>query len=549
MAVVRSGETELTGLRAAGAEQPRRPPSVDVLGGDRVLDGIGEPLVALDGEWRVSHWNAGAERLTGRSRASVLGRDLRTVDGTFVDGELGAACRDAIRRREPRELCGWRVPGADAIAGPVRLHDVRITPLDDGGLVILFVAVGDRGRHDRELIERSSENEALRRLASQMAAVPDSAALLRLLCESAREQAGATGTSVLRVSDGEGHFVGASGCLEQVLGRRMPMAGSLSERFVRSPAAESIATPAYHSGSSAFNDLAESLGIGPMLVMPLRCHGQLLGVLSVARPRGAAPFTERDRAKVHVIADHASLVLWKSDLLEQTQAANEAKAKFLASVSHELRTPLAALAGYGELLGDQVLGTLSESQLDAVERMRGVTNQLTLMIDEILAFTALDGGRERVSLRPASPEDLLAAAAGAVENMALRKGLRFRLEIEPSAPAILTDPDKTRQILVQLAGNAVKFTDRGEVVLALRHSREEVRFEVRDTGIGIAREAFDALFLPFSQLDGGLTRRHGGTGLGLYIARRLAEMLCGRIDLESEPGKGSTFTLVLPAGS
>jgi signal transduction histidine kinase len=112
-----------------------------------------------------------------------------------------------------------------------------------------------------------------------------------------------------------------------------------------------------------------------------------------------------------------------------------------------------------------------------------------------------------------------------------------------------SDVDKVRQILVNLAGNAVKFTDAGEVRLELEQNGPEVRYTIRDTGIGIAREDLERLFKPFAQLDAGLTRRHGGTGLGLYISRGLAQLLGGRIEVESEPKKGSVFTLVLPADS
>jgi signal transduction histidine kinase len=234
-------------------------------------------------------------------------------------------------------------------------------------------------------------------------------------------------------------------------------------------------------------------------------------------------------------------------LLEQAQAADRAKSRFLATVSHELRTPLTALAGYEELLVDQVIGPLSDSQLDVLERMRSVTQHLASVIEELLAFSSLDEGRETVRPTDFLAADLVRATVAVVEPLARQKHLSFRVSIPDEPIRMTSDVDKVRQILVNLAGNAVKFTDQGEVRLELGRRDSDVRFVVRDTGMGIPRRDLDRLFRPFAQLDTGLTRRHGGTGLGLYISRSLAELLGGRIAVESEVGKGSAFSLILPA--
>jgi len=151
-------------------------------------------------------------------------------------------------------------------------------------------------------------------------------------------------------------------------------------------------------------------------------------------------------------------------------------------------------------------------------------------------------------VRPATvaADELVWATAAVVEPLARQKEIAFEAAAPSPAPALVTDVDKVRQILVNLAGNAVKFTDRGSVRLGVENGQGTVRFTVRDTGIGIAPEDRARLFQPFSQVDAGLTRRHGGTGLGLYISQRLARLLGGRIDVESTPGRGSTFTLTLP---
>jgi signal transduction histidine kinase len=231
---------------------------------------------------------------------------------------------------------------------------------------------------------------------------------------------------------------------------------------------------------------------------------------------------------------------------EQAEAATRAKSEFLANMSHELRTPLTALAGYGELLADQVIGPMSEPQLDILERMRSVTNHLSAMIEEILAFTSLEEGRETVRPSEFLAEDLVRSALAVVEPMAEQKRIALSARLGSGSVRMSSDIDKARQILVNLLGNAIKFTDRGTVTIKLSKASTSVRLEVRDTGIGIPGDELPRLFRPFAQVDTGLTRRHGGTGLGLYISRRLATLLGGHIEVSSEPGAGSTFSVVLP---
>ena len=194
-----------------------------------------------------------------------------------------------------------------------------------------------------------------------------------------------------------------------------------------------------------------------------------------------------------------------------------------------------------------MLGPLSDQQREVLERMRHVTEHLTSMIEEVLAYTSLETGVEQVrTTDDFLAADLLFAAASIVQPLCDRKGIALVVQSAAKPIRMTTDIDKARQILVCLATNAVKFTEHGEVRLALLDTDSDVHFTVSDTGIGIASPDLKRLFRPFSQLDGGLTRKHGGTGLGLYISHKLASLLRGRIDVESVAGKGSTFTLKLP---
>jgi signal transduction histidine kinase len=457
-------------------------------------------------------------------------------------------------------LRGLRADGATrhfdlelSVGDTIERFGVRATCTDDG-LLVIEVSESEPARVG-ETAEEHAENESLRRLAREMAAVADSSALLELLCGAAGEQCDATGAAVLRGSGAEGEVVAAAGVMSLGMECRFPLHGSVAQEALHSRGVVSVEN--FTAAQRPLARIVPELRIGPMLAAPLIAHDRLLGVLTVVRGERAAAFSAREAQRLRVIADHAALAMWKAELLEQTRAADRAKGRFLATISHELRTPLTALTGYEELLADEVMGPLSEPQTDVLERMRSVTHHLTVMIEEVLAFSSIEVGREVVRPTEFLADDLVRAAAAIAEPLARQKRLQLTLVPAPAPIRLTSDVDKVRQIIVNLAGNAVKFTDHGEVRIGWSELfvprgdevelRREVSFRVTDTGPGIAPEDAPRLFRPFLQLDAGLTRRHGGTGLGLYISQRLAQLLGGRIEVESELGVGSTFTLTLPA--
>ncbi len=430
--------------------------------------------------------------------------------------------------------------GADGVLRRVVLHDALRLELDasicrteDGALLLgLNQPVSD------------ADSDALRHLARRMAGETDTSALLEILCTAGAAQCGGNGAAVLRALPNEGELIAASGPLVVARGRRFALPGSLLREVQRTR--DVVAVSDFSGSTRPLSDVMPEIRIGPMLLAPLIAHDVMLGVLAVTRDLGTPPFSRRETSRLRVIADYAAVALWKAELLEEAQAADRAKSRFLATVSHELRTPLTALAGYEELLVDQVIGPLSENQIDVLERMRSVTQHLATVIEEMLAFSSLDEGRERVRPTDFLAADIVHAAAAIIEPLARQKHLVFSVRVPDEAIRVTSDIDKVRQVLVNLAGNAVKFTDAGDVRLELTLADGMVRFTIRDTGIGIARADIERLFKPFAQLDTGLTRRHGGTGLGLYISRGIAKLLGGTIEVQSETGKGSAFTLVLP---
>ena len=235
-----------------------------------------------------------------------------------------------------------------------------------------------------------------------MAGETDTSVLLEILCEAGADQCAASGAAVLRAVGNEGELVAAIGLLGIARGLRFALPGSLAREVLRTR--DVVLVDDFSNSVRPLMKVVPELRVGPMLLAPLIAHDVILGVLAVTRDIGEPPFSPREQHRLRAIADYAALALWKAELLDQAQVADRAKSRFLATVSHELRTPLTALAGYEELLVDQVIGPLSESQLDVLERMRSVTQHLASVIEEVLAFSSLDEGREVVR-----PTDFLAA--------------------------------------------------------------------------------------------------------------------------------------------
>lgn len=238
--------------------------------------------------------------------------------------------------------------------------------------------------------------------------------------------------------------------------------------------------------------------------------------------------------------------LREQDLTELAEAANEAKSAFLATMSHELRTPLNAIIGYASLLDDEVCGPVLQEQHKHLGRIRTSANHLLSLIDEVLTLARMDANREMIHWEPVSSATLLDQVTTLTMPLAAQKQLTLTVHSPEYPFVIATDAGKALQILVNLVGNAVKFTDGGEITLRAFVENEEAKFTVRDTGMGIAVANLEQIFEAFWQVEQTRTRRVGGTGLGLKLSRRLAQLLGGDLSVESTVGEGSTFTLCLP---
>ncbi|HEX8738588.1 MAG TPA: PAS domain-containing sensor histidine kinase [Casimicrobiaceae bacterium] len=239
------------------------------------------------------------------------------------------------------------------------------------------------------------------------------------------------------------------------------------------------------------------------------------------------------------------------DALAAAQRASRARSLFLSSMSHELRTPLTAIIGYAEMLIDDLRDAGEGSRVQDVERIRSSGRHLLGMIDSVLDIARIDAGRMAVAVDEFEVASLVGELEGRFRERMRERGNRFTVEGGAQAGRIVGDADKLRRILQNLLANANKFCENGEVALVVRRSAAagspvRVEFTVSDTGIGIAPEFVDQLFEPFAQADTTAARRFGGTGLGLALSSKLAQLLQGTIEVTSTPGAGSRFTVSVP---
>ncbi|MFL5630061.1 MAG: MASE1 domain-containing protein [Gemmatimonadaceae bacterium] len=233
--------------------------------------------------------------------------------------------------------------------------------------------------------------------------------------------------------------------------------------------------------------------------------------------------------------------------LRVAATANRAKAEFLAVMSHELRTPLNAIAGYAELLSLGIAGPLTEKQADAVARIRRSEQQLLGLIDDVLSFAKIEAGTTEVHPRPLRVTDAFDTLEALVQPQVLHKGVVLQHEVSDAKLEVNADPTKLEQILLNIVGNAIKFTPPGgQVLIRAAPENGAVLISVVDTGIGVSAEYLERIFEPFFQIDSGTTRKYPGVGLGLAIARDLARAMGGDINFESEFGSGSKVSVVLP---
>lgn len=351
-------------------------------------------------------------------------------------------------------------------------------------------------------------------------------------------------------------------------------------RVGRGPTGRAVAERHPVTAEDVFSDMtmmdwwepARELGFVSMVALPLEVQGEVAGALSFyfAEPHR---FGVEELRLLELVAAQLAATAERAQMIENLQLANEQlqrqnaelqlriaqaeeaqrlKDEFLANMSHELRTPLTAVLGYNYLISAGHAGPVTEAQAKALAKTERAANILLKLMTDLLELSHLKLGRARVTV---SSDEAVALLQRALEEVGtVPEGIELRIETPSNRIPLVTDGIKVLKILENLLSNAFKFTARGEVCVTVKSynspaatgGRERVQWVVRDTGIGIPADQRESIFDEFRQIDGSSTRLFGGTGLGLALSQRLARLLKGELTVESEPGKGSTFTLDLP---
>ncbi len=425
--------------------------------------------------------------------------------------------------------------------------------------------------------ERARRLSRLRGITARLAASLDRAALFEEIVRAAHDLAAARGAALLLVDEQAGTLRVETG---QGLDHEIGVGALL-------PIERSVATRALETRSVvAIEDMAEEADTlvptlfdgdrpGAMIAAPIRVEGRPFGVIEVyyREPRpippddvelldalsDAAAIALRNATAYARILDQGAELARRNDELarqkEQLAGLNDEllrasvlKSQFLSTMSHELRTPLTSIIGFGSLLLRGRKGeVLSERQRDNAERILSSARNLVTLINDILDLSRIEAGRLDIFRREVDLRELLGALGDELEPQAQARGIYLRVEADPDLDRVVTDGDRLRQVLLNLAGNAIKFTPSGGVTMRAARAGDSIVVSVQDTGIGIPRAEQERIFDEFYQADQSNTRTAGGTGLGLTISRRLAALLGGQLVLSSVPDEGSTFSVILPA--
>jgi signal transduction histidine kinase len=411
----------------------------------------------------------------------------------------------------------------------------------------------------RELARSVDELTALGEVTQAVSSTLDVETVLARIVDHARRLSGSDGGAVFEYDEASGAFhLRASHGVDEALvamlrERPLRMGEGVTGRAAAARAPEQVPDVLEEGAYQEWmRETIVSSGYRSLLAVPLLGEARVLGGLVVNR-RIPGTFPPEVVALMQTFASQSALAIQNARLFKELEtkgreleAASRHKSQFLANMSHELRTPLNAIIGYTELIADGIYGQVPEKIAEVLGRVQASGHHLLELINAVLDLAKIEAGQLSLTLQPYSPREVVHSVVNAAESLAAAKGLALRVEAPADLPAGRGDERRLSQVLLNLVGNAIKFTDSGEVCVRASAAGGDLLVSVSDTGPGIEPAQQARVFEEFQQADGSSTRGKGGTGLGLAIARRIVELHGGRIWVESAPGQGATFSFALP---
>jgi len=457
------------------------------------------------------------------------------------------------------------VTGAEAAAFSQRQIELLQTFADQAVIAVENARLlSELQARTAELTRSVKELQALGEVSQALSSTLDLETVLNTIVSRANQLAGTDGGSVYEYDEpSEAFHLRATDNLDEevvVLARRTPVPRSEGVLGRMAVTREPVQIPdigeegAYHSPLRA---VLLRTGTRALLAIPLLREGHLIGGLTVNK-KTPGEFSPQVIDLLKTFAAQSALAIQNARLFReiedkgrQLEAADRHKSEFLANMSHELRTPLNAIIGYSEILQEDAADLGAEQFTDDLKRINAAGKHLLELINAVLDLSKIEAGKMELYLESFDVAGLVKDIAAVIQPLAARNANRLEMRCPENVGTMRADLTKVRQALFNLLSNACKFTDRGTISLAVAREASDgqdwMMFSVSDTGIGMTPEQLTRLFGAFSQADAATTRKYGGTGLGLALSRRLCRMMGGDVTVESEAGRGSVFTIRLPA--